>query len=102
MDFKPTTNKLGSSRLLKLALIGIGVLLFIKILSYIMIGYVIYLTSNNTDTEIIRVYSTIIDTLNISIATAISSIIVAIVARYGLRESTINLKKSEISSSKSD
>ena len=93
MDYKTTTNKLGSSRLLKLTLIGIGTLLFVKLLSYLMIGWIIYLTSTNIELEKVRIYLNIIDILNVPVAGAIATIITAIIARYGVRESLTHLTK---------
>jgi len=87
MDFKQTTNKLGSSRLLKLALIGIGTLLFIKIMSYTLIAWIIFLSSSSVDPKTVEAYGKIVDVIDVPISTGISAIVVAIIGRYGFRES---------------
>jgi len=87
MEYKQTSNKLGSSRLLKLTLIGVISLLGIKLLSYGIIVWVVLLTSKEIDIQKIQVYSTIIDSLNISISGSIAAMVGAVIARYGLRES---------------
>ncbi len=93
MDFKETTNKLSSSRLLKLTLIGIGTLLFIKLMSYTLIAWIIYLSTSALNAEVVEAYGKIIDIINVPIATGISAIIVAIISRYGIREGMSHLSK---------
>ncbi len=95
MTFKSTTNKLFSSRLIKVALISIMILLGLKLISYGIILWLIYLTSIDPDLEKVKIYASIIDRLNFSVVSGITTISTALIARYGIREATVNLKKEQ-------
>ena len=91
-EYNKTTNKLHESRLIKLALIGVSILVGIRVASY---GIAIWIVREITVCEGVdkiealeRVAELI---LNVGVVGAIATIITAIIARYGAREATRNL-----------
>ena len=92
-EYKPTTNKLLSSRLIKFSLIGIGVLFALRTVSFIITVWILMLVKDLTaeDQFKIEAFLKIADLIAIPVAGAIATIITAIIARYGLRESSGNI-----------
>lgn len=93
MNYKETTNKLGTSRIIKFALIGIGILLFLRMVSFGLTSWLIVLVKDLDYGEQFKVdaYLRIVDLLTVPVSGAIATIITAVIARYGLREASGNV-----------
>ena len=92
LTFKKTTNKLRESRLIKFALIGICIILFLKVLSLALSFYIIVNLNNKGFPGVSEnTINMIIGSLNVKGTGAIATITTAIIARYGFRESTGNI-----------
>jgi hypothetical protein len=94
MDYKETTNRLGNSRIIKIAIIGVSVLLLIRGLSYILAMWVVrqIVMIDQTAVEKIIALQRIAELLlGVSVVGAIGTIITAVIARYGAREATRNI-----------
>lgn len=85
------SNKISSSRLLKLVLIGIISLLGMKLIFFSFSIWITILISNEVDPIKITSYLKILEALSVTVAGAIATIITAAIARYGLREATKNI-----------
>lgn len=93
MHYKQTTNKLFQSRLIKFAFIGIVFLVLLRLLSFIMTAWLVLIIQNLEQTEEFKMDALIriADLLAIPVAGSIATIVTAIIARYGLRESSGNI-----------
>ena len=93
MHYKQTTNKLFQSRLIKFAIIGIVFLVLLRIISFIMTAWLVLIIQNLEQTEEFKIDALIriADLLAIPVAGSIATIVTAIIARYGLRESSGNI-----------
>ena len=97
-EYKPTTNKLNKSRLIKVGLIGVFSLLLIQGVSW---GFMLYILKGiqsglydlkiESISIILGKYLDILGAVNV--VAGIGTIITAIIARYGLREMTGNLSR---------
>lgn len=90
----PTTNKIFSSRIIKFALIGIFCLMVIKGVNLWLYTWITNMVAsgifmeNEVSEEILL---KILGILDIGIVGGITTIVTAVIARYGLRESTGNI-----------
>lgn len=96
-------GKLGSSRLLKYSLIIITVLACLWLIST---GIITFLTikamSIGVDENIRNMIEVISEYIKIDVSAAIGTIATAVVARYGIREATANIKGKDYNSPDSD
>ena len=95
-EYKDTTSKLWKSRLIKFSLIAIGCLMIIWGYSQVMIYWIMNgIATGLWDMTIESVSVAVADTLHdyrvVSVITAIATITTAVIARYGIRETTGNL-----------
>ena len=86
-------RKISSSRILKVTLIIVAVLIAIWGIST---GMIFYLTCLATKTDInerqLALIQSVVELLKVDIVGAITTIVSFCIARYGLRETTANLK----------
>lgn len=93
--FKKTTNKLKNSRVIKIALCGIGAILLIKGASLLFTLYMIHALKDGGFEQINdQVLIQIMEVLNVKATGAIATVTTAVIARYGIRESTSNIAAS--------
>lgn len=83
---------LKESRIIRVALIGVISLLILWLMSYSLILILIILISKTIDENKIEAYIKIIEIMKIPVAGSIATIVTAVIARYGLREATKNIK----------
>jgi len=91
LEYKPTTNKLTESRMIKFALIGIAVLLVVQIIAYGFSWWVAQQIIEAEPEKVAALQRIAEILLGIPGGGGIATIITAVVARYGLREATGNL-----------
>lgn len=86
-------RKISSSRILKVTLIVIAVLVVIWSIST---GMIFYLTCLATKTDInerqLALIQSVVELMKVDIVGAITTVVSFCIARYGLRETTANLK----------
>lgn len=86
-------RKISSSRILKVTLIVIAVLVVIWSIST---GMIFYLTCLATKTDInerqLALIQSVVELLKVDIVGAITTVVSFCIARYGLRETTANLR----------
>lgn len=91
MDYEKTTNRLSSSRLIKVALITIVTLAAMNLVAFGIIGVCMYLISIGKEIQI-EAYTQIVDIMaRFSSGGAIATVATALIARYGAREATRNI-----------
>jgi hypothetical protein len=86
----PTTNRLDSSRLIKVGLIGVGALLVIYFGNSILIAWIAWRIMHGASAEELDGVVTALNTG--TLAAGVTTIVTAVIARYGLREVTQNLR----------
>ena len=87
------TGKIGSSRILKVTLIVVAVLIAIWGISTGMIFYLTCLaTRTNVNEGQLTLIQAVTELLKVDIVGAITTVVSFCIARYGLRETTANLK----------
>lgn len=86
-------KKLSESRIIRLALYGIMIVLLIKLISMGMVAWIIRLIEKESDSVKIESFSKIVEILSGSIYGSIATIISAVAVRYGAREATLNLSQ---------
>lgn len=86
-------GKIGSSRILKVTLIVVAALIVIWCVSA---GMIFYLTCLATEPSIsedqLALIQSVVESLKVDITGAITTVVSFCIARYGLRETTANLK----------
>lgn len=96
-EHKPTTNRLMNSRVIKVGLIGILCLMVIQGISWGIVWWIVrQMAAGGFDLSPESGYAPILLQLveilgGVSVVAAIGTIVTALIARYGLRESTGNL-----------
>ena len=86
-------GKIRSSRILKITLIVVAVLVVIWGISTGMIFYLTCLAAKNNVTEgQLALIQSVAELLKVDIVGAITTVVSFCIARYGLRETTANLK----------
>jgi len=91
MDYKPTTNRLGDSRIIKFAVIGIAAIIIVQIAAYgigVWVTRLLSVAEENRITALQRVAEIL---FGIPGSAGIAGIVTAVIARYGLREATGNI-----------
>ena len=94
LTYNTTSNRLFSSRIIKFALIGILALLLVKGVNLYLYHWVTNLIISGAfeDANISEgILLKILSMVDVGIVGGISTIVTAVIARYGLRESTGNI-----------
>lgn len=86
-------GKIGSSRILKVTLIVVAALIVIWCISAGMIFYLTCLAAEPSISEgQLALIQSVVESLKVDIVGAITTVVSFCIARYGLRETTANLK----------